>query len=99
AGLLDGDQPHLRIAELGADAIGIGHGCSLQAFIASAVGLGRGPATTSVVGADKRVIAAAMVAATTTAASDFNMTAPCFRPRGSIRSRQGSNTEGGRLVQ
>jgi hypothetical protein len=38
--------------------------------------LGRGLATTSVVGAYNRVIAAAMVAAVTMAASEFNMTVP-----------------------
>ena len=50
----------------------------MQAVIASAAGCGSGLATTSAVGAEKMVIAAAIVAASMTATTDFNMTAPCF---------------------
>ena len=52
----------------------------MQAWNASVAGLGRGLATTSVVGADNRVIAAAVVAAATITASEFNMTVPWLLP-------------------
>src|SRR6476620_1959540 len=45
--------------------------------MASAAGLGRGLATTSPMGAEMTVIAAAIAAAATMAAIVFNMTAPC----------------------